>query len=240
MTNRKQVPVPQPRNGKTGLMTVLILAPAVAMTGCASFSKDHFTVGSVPGNYKTKHPIVIDEKEHTVDIPVARSTYNLSKASASVVEGFAYRSSKAGSGVITVLMPSGSPNEAAARTISNKIVDTLYTSGIQSNRIRMVTYNASRHGPTAPVRLSYNAVSASVKGCGKWTADLGDTKENKNYHNFGCASQNNLAVMVANPADLLGPRGMSETDAARRSTVIQDYREDGSILQGPPPTLYTR
>ena len=54
---------------------------------------------------------------------------------------------------------------------------------------------------------------------------VNSSKENKQYHNLGCASQNNLAAMIANPADLLAPRGMSEIDAARRATVIDNYRQ---------------
>ena len=36
---------------------------------------------------------------------------------------------------------------------------------------------------------------------------------NRNYGNFGCATQQNLAAMVDNPLDLLYPR---EHDAGRR------------------------
>ena len=49
--------------------------------------------------------------------------------------------------------------------------------------------------------------------------------QNKNYENFGCASQQNLAAQIANPSDLVGPRGMSPIDAANRATVIQTYRD---------------
>ena len=42
--------------------------------------------------------------------------------------------------------------------------------------------------------------------------------ENKPYHNFGCATQRNLAAMIDNPADLEQPRPETPayTDAARR------------------------
>ena len=62
-----------------------------------------------------------------------------------------------------------------------------------------------------------------------------ETSENQNYSNFGCATQKNLAAIVANPADLLGPRGITEIDSTRRTTVIQDWQENGS---GDLPTLF--
>ena len=55
-----------------------------------------------------------------------------------------------------------------------------------------------------------------------------DNPENRNYQNFGCATQSNLAAIVANPSDLLGPRGESEIDATRRDQVITDWRENAS------------
>ena len=75
----------------------------------------------------------------------------------------------------------------------------------------------------APVRLAYSTVTAQVKGCGQWPADLTESAQSRNYHNFGCASQNNLAQMVANPADLLGPRASGPIEPGRRTTVIGNY-----------------
>ena len=49
--------------------------------------------------------------------------------------------------------------------------------------------------------------------------------ENKHYANFGCSYQNNLAAQIANPADLIGPRKLSEVDAEKRGVVIDEYRK---------------
>jgi len=48
--------------------------------------------------------------------------------------------------------------------------------------------------------------------------------KNENWHNFGCATQQNLAAQIANPMDIVAPRGMSPIDAERRSTVITKWR----------------
>ena len=85
------------------------------------------------------------------------------------------------------------------------MVAALRKSGVASGNIITATYSAAGVDGTAPIRLSYRAMSAGTEPCGKWSGDLGDTTQNKHYENFGCASQNNLAAMVANPSDLLGP-----------------------------------
>ncbi|MEL6947022.1 MAG: CpaD family pilus assembly lipoprotein [Pseudomonadota bacterium] len=205
-----------------------VLVGALALSGCANHSKSHFTVGSTPDHYKTRHPIIIDEKEQTLDVPVATGSFDLPLSSASAIEGFTDRFLTSASGHILVMMPRGSANERAARMLGAKVATTVKKRGVPGHRVRMVTYAAHKHGASAPIRLSYSAIKAAVTGCGKWKKDLTASSENKNYHNFGCATQNNLAAMVANPADLLGPRGMSNVDAARRENVIRDYRSGDS------------
>ncbi len=226
------------------MATFAAIAPIMLMAGCASHSDRHFTVGSVPSSYKTRHPIVLQEQEKVLDIPVGTNSLGLTKPAASAVTGFAQRFKSSAGGAMTMMLPQGSPNAAAARRVGAAITNVLRNKGLSSAQISTVTYHAAEHGSTAPIRLSYGAVSASVEKCGKWKADLTATTENRNYHNFGCASQANLAAIVANPADLLGPRGSTGIDAARRATVIDDYRSgnetntpDGSF--GPIESVFT-
>ena len=92
-------------------------------------------------------------------------------------------------------------------------------------RLSEASYQANGDGDAAPIRLSYTAITAKTAPCGNWPKDLvANTIENKNYENFGCASQANLAAQIANPMDLLGPRAMSPIDAVQRGEVIKDYR----------------
>lgn len=206
--------------------------PALVLAGCANHSENNFTVGSVQSTYKTKHPIVIDEKAKTLDVPVPSSSYDLPTPAQSSIQGFASDFQGGANGVVTVMVPAGSANEAAARTIAPKVVAVLVSSGIPRRRVRTSSYYASESGSSAPIRLSYTSLQASVEECGKWPEDLaGPNSDNQNYHNFGCAYQNNLAAMVANPADLLGPRGMTPIDAERRNVAIETYR-DGDVGTG--------
>ena len=97
--------------------------------------------------------------------------------------------------------------------------------GVAPGKIMETRYAASPNGDASPIRLSYVAVTAMTGQCGQWPEDLSDnTFANKNWYNFGCASQSNLAAQIANPVDLVGPRGMSPIDAERRAVVIDTYR----------------
>ncbi|MNT91092.1 Pilus biogenesis CpaD protein [compost metagenome] len=70
-------------------------------------------------------------------------------------------------------------------------------------------------------------MSAVTEPCGNWPADLVNsaTIENRNWQNFGCASQNNLAAQLENPMDLVAPRKMAPIDATQRANVIAVYRD---------------
>jgi len=210
--------------------TTLLLAMALT-SGCASYSRDQYTVGSVPDDYRTRHPIVVSENETVRDIVIPRHINKLPLRGRDIVRsaGLKYKSSGAKS--IAILIPSGSPNERAARKAASDAVEELRLVNIRSNQIVIKHYEASGHGASATLRIVYTDLTASVDSkCGQWDEDILDTKENINYANFGCATQNNLAQMIANPADLLGPRGMSEIDSTKRTKVIEDWRETSTSL----------
>ncbi|MBK1870912.1 hypothetical protein JHL16_31390 [Aestuariivirga sp. YIM B02566] len=65
---------------------------------------------------------------------------------------------------------------------------------------------------------------AHARECGNWPKDLTRDAQNNEYQNFGCAQQNNIAAMVANPEDLIRPRIPTPSDPMRRSKVIDNYR----------------
>jgi pilus assembly protein CpaD len=103
-------------------------------------------------------------------------------------------------------------------------VHLLKKNGVPASRIAIAAYQADAAETAAPIRVSYVAMMAHTSKCGRWPDDLTKTSENKNYANFGCSYQNNLAAQIANPADLLGPRKPGEIDAERRNIIIDDYR----------------
>ena len=75
--------------------------------------------------------------------------------------------------------------------------------------------------------------------CGLWPNDLGiapgaEDHMNRPSWNHGCSTQHNLAAMVANPNDLLGPRAETPADSARRQAAITRYRAGQ-----PPHTIHT-
>lgn len=222
-------PVANLRSKITSATLITAMATTVLLSGCASYSRDHFTVGSVPDDYRTRHPIIVSESEKSADIVISSGAHGLSYRDREVVRSMSVDFRNSGSQVIAIMVPTGSPNARAAGAAARDAVKTLKVSNIASNQIVVQHYNASHHGESATLRIVYADLNAAVDSkCGEWNEDLLDTKDNKNYQNFGCATQNNLANMIAHPADLLGPRGTDNIDATRRTNVINDWRTSGS------------
>lgn len=206
-----------------------ILLTATLLASCANYSRDHIKVGSVPDDYRTNHPIIVSQTEKTADIIVSSNAKKLSHRDKELVTAVGYAFRRSGAKTIGILVPTGAQNSYSAGLLAKETIRVLSKIGVNKNQISIQHYNAASHGASATLRVVYSDLTAEVsEKCGKWRGDLMDTSENKNYGNFGCATQNNLASMIAHPSDLLGPRGESEIDATRRTNVIQNWRENGA------------
>jgi len=201
---------------------VLVALSAALLAGCAN--RDSIQVGSIPDDYRTNHPIVVGERERTIDLPVAASAHKVSREQAQVLAGFMDDYDTKSGAAVRVLVPYGSANAAAASAVAAQMVDVIGRQGVPLNRILVNAYDAGAPDVSAPIRVAYSAVTASVGKCGRWPKDIAETSDNRHYANFGCAYQNNLAAQVANPYDLLGPRKMTEIDPENRASAIDAYK----------------
>lgn len=218
---------PRPKQIVNRGVALSMVAAIALLSSCA---RDPMTTASVPADYRQRHPIVLSEAQHSLDIPVAVGGNRLPPSTRENIQGFAQNYKAASSGIVQIQLPQGSANAGAADALRKEIRQALVTSGVEAGKIVETRYQADSANDAAPIRLSYIAMTAMTGQCGTWPEDLAnDTVMNRNWYNFGCASQNNLAAQIANPMDLMGPRGVSPVDPARRSNVIDAYRTSGTL-----------
>lgn len=204
---------------------------AMILSGCAAFKKhDAIEVGSVPDDYRSRHPIVIAEKERRFEVPVGTHHTKMSKGMVSVTRSFLSGYKESGTGSVKIMTPVGSANQNAATSIASRVAGLAKQVGIPANKISHENYYPSAN-QAAPVRISYNAIAAQTSECGRWSEDILNTSENKQFKNFGCSMQSNLAAQIADPADLLGPRELGEVDTANRDSVIDAYRSETGTFE---------
>lgn len=212
-----------PRLGpRATLVAVAVLAAGLA--GC----RHDITAPQVAGwsmvDASQRHAIIVSQEPQTMQVHVSPSSRGLTPRQRSEVLEFADRSraADAGNSRLIIQAPGGSANETAAMHAVGEIRQILGDMGFPESSIAVEAYHASDRS-AAPVRVSYMRYVAEAPVCGYWPTNLANQRDNGNYPNFGCANQHNLAVMVANPADLIGPRTESDRPSERRDVVWDNY-----------------
>jgi pilus assembly protein CpaD len=76
----------------------------------------------------------------------------------------------------------------------------------------------------AGIILSFDDFVAIAPSCDPESAGMSSRGKNVQTPAFGCATQRNIAAMVAHPADLIDPAASDDASAARGALVIQNYR----------------
>lgn len=218
--------LPAGRDARRGLaLAPLALALlATALAGC----KHDVTAPQVAGwsmiDPSQRHPIIVSQQPQTIELRIPAGSRGLGPRQRADVLEFADRSRArdAGNSRLVIQAPGGSPNETAAMHAVGEIRQILGDMGFAESSIAVEAYHADRRAD-APLRVSYLRYVAEAPVCGYWPTNLANQRDNGNYPNFGCASQHNLAVSVANPADLIGPRTESDRPGERRDVVWDKY-----------------
>lgn len=211
-------------------MKLMAIATVAVLAGCANQDKG-LTVGAVSDDYRARHPIMIADKDMILDLPVGNFPTRMTTQAKDTISGFSREYMRSSSTQILVLQPIGASNSHKAGQYANLVANAIASSGVPRHQITVSSYDNETQGGAAPVKVVYTALAASTAPCGVWNEDmLSNTHKNTNYENFGCATQNNLAAQIANPLDLVAPRGMSPIDATRRATAIGSYQENGAGL----------
>jgi pilus assembly protein CpaD len=153
------------------------------------------------------------------------------------VLAFARNWRREATGGVTIERPVGSPNERAARDSLKEALSIIAAAGIPNHGIGIRPYR-SDGDKLATLRFNYPLMKGEVGPCGRWPDDLGpgidpSHLENRQYHNFGCSTQRNLASMVDNPSDLVQPRAETPVYTAKRTFNIDKWRKGQS-----PATTY--
>ncbi|MEA2938526.1 MAG: pilus assembly protein CpaD [Alphaproteobacteria bacterium] len=214
-----------------------IAARSLAVAGCAALlaacTTANQVTGSMPSDYRQRHPIVLQEAPRAVDLLIGDRRGTLTGPQRAEVLAFAREWVRESTGGILIDVPSGTSNANAAANATHEVRSILAASGVPPQAIELRTYRPNDPAKLATLRLHYPKVRADAGPCGLWPKDLGPTNdrehlENRTYWNFGCATQRNLAAMVDNPADLVQPRSDIPAYTGRRTTVLDKYHRGES------------
>ena len=208
-----------------------LIGLAVALSGCMHAAEEVATTASIPEDYRLRHPIAIEEATKSIVVFVGQGRGGLSAEQRADVIGLAQTWLHEATGAIDADVPVGTPNARMAADSMREIHALLAAAGVPPRGIVVRQYHPENPHHMAAIRLSYPRLSAEAGPCGLWPEDIGPSVknkgylENKQYYNFGCAYQRNMAAMIDNPSDLVQARAETPSYTMRRSEAFEKCRK---------------
>jgi pilus assembly protein CpaD len=185
----------------------LALTMGVGLAGC----------GSMPTNtslYSTKQAVV-DRANFTLDVTTTSAGLPISEQQR--LNGWFETMDLRYGDRISIENPGQNP------AVTNAVRDLAGRYGLVISDTAPVTSGLIQPGQA---RVVITRTSATVPGCPDWSARSDANYNNATSPNFGCATNSNIAAMVADPQDLLeGKKGSSETTIATSNKAISTYRD---------------
>lgn len=124
------------------------------------------------------------------------------------------------SAVSNVLLTADDTN-ASAVARARSIRDYLAQKGFNKNAIRLEP-SAGMDPRTVVVSLQYMQAVAP-EPCPDWSDNPAVSYQESTFSNFGCASNSNFIVQLANPADYNGGHNTPVSEGPRDSAIMQKY-----------------
>lgn len=191
----------------------LILLSGLMLAGCAMDGAE-IEDSYVSASAEERYPITVAEAPVKMNVSARSGT--LQAEHLNRVINFAQDARNNATSRISVSYGSGSAN---GRRVAQESVAVLVAQGVPRSMIATGSYR----GSGTMVTLSFHRKVAVTKECGDWSENLSGNQFNEAYPNQGCAIQQNIAAMVANPEDFERPRAMTPVIGSTRSAVIKKY-----------------
>lgn len=222
MRDDSRATAPRARRARSA---ALVGALALALAGCRD-SLDDLTAVQL-NDPEQRHAITMGSRTETLIVPVPSAGDSLAPTQEDDVMHFLARYKAEGRGKLRVSSSAGPGGQLTATQALRELQVLVDDAGIAPWTVEVVRHPSSsaRRG----LKLSYERVIAVPPVCGDWSENLGrPNRERTPAPNFGCATQRNLAVMVANPRDLVEPRSETPRSSEVRSAGWQQYTKAGS------------
>ncbi|MEO0382915.1 MAG: CpaD family pilus assembly protein [Pseudomonadota bacterium] len=205
---------------RVGLLGTAMLA----LSACSSMHSATGTYDPRFMNYDQRHALSLQQQEATLPLLVGANAVGLTSGDRTALSGFMQSYASQGEGALRIRVPQGSQNAHAATNALGDIHDVVLRSGGNPSAIHVEHYQVGSPNAHAPIIVVYDRLEAVTNPCGTWADPFNPPGEQSDYYNFGCASQANLGAALADPRDLVRPRGVGHPDAGRRAEVLAAYR----------------
>ena len=195
-------------------VSILLSASAIVLAACSQ-SSESMRVSS--GLHRT-----IEARETNHALRISTTAYgSVSEDQRAELTGFIRTYREKGYGPISLSAPE---NGTGSRMSVNIVRSYLTRQGVQPEDIITSGYDGAA-SEDAPVMLAFKSYEAHVPGCSAVNEhNWSDLKSNTSLPSFGCAVNENIAMMIAHPGDVRGERPIDDPEATRQLNVLEKYR----------------
>ena len=194
-----------------------LLLTAIALSGCFAHDRNEASVWRDDVTQPIKRNITLDLNEATHVL----KTENGRLAAGEAGRLGAFLAAQGSPWSMDVMVQPLSQDGAAAL---DQIDVTLLQLGVQPSRIGRQSRGAG--ASEGDIAVTTRHIQARAVGCPDWSrANLMDISE-VNSSNFGCATADNLARMIADPRELAHGRPLAPTSGAHAAGAVARYNTD--------------
>lgn len=186
---------------------IAAVAAALLLAGCG-----HQTTAV---RYDHAHPIAVSIEPYLMELP---ADVALSGFDAQRIDAFGRAFLRSGEDAVTIAYPS----DVDSAAVVNAAAARLKAVGLSGGQVLRGPYSREAEGDRGVV-LSYYAPAAIPSECPADKHDATRDYKNQTPSYFGCAYQNNVAVMLEEPRDAAAPRPATPPSADRRFQVLSQY-----------------
>ncbi len=216
---------------------VVVAAAGLALAACRDLGRLDDHTASILSDPEKRHPIEFTDRSEVLYVEVSADGEGLSANQRTDVYRFVERYKIEGKGRLAIALPGGARGHLAASRAMRQVEDIAQGAGLPPEAMQ-TTRGRAGGGYGAAIRLAYERPEAVAPRCGDWPEDLGENRERLPHANFGCATQRNLALSVANGRDLQHPQQETPRSGERRQATWSTYAGvqgggGGSAAPGP-------
>ncbi|MGE3914198.1 MAG: CpaD family pilus assembly protein [Hyphomicrobiaceae bacterium] len=212
-------PMPTPAPRRHGAVVLSVVLAAAIVASCGDFHRLSSEEALHETNPALGHRIAFAARDEVLDIELPPPHVGLSANQYADVYRFAVRYRDEATGPLSLAAPRGHGPRGALVADVQRALDE---AGVARSR---VVRGRAAHGPY--LTLAWQRPVAVAPECGHWPRDAAREPERVPYPDFGCATQRNLAGMVANSRDLMGSQPESPASSERRTRVWSKYVSGG-------------
>jgi pilus assembly protein CpaD len=189
------------------------IAAVVGMSAC--------TLPERPADYRKAHPIVVQPETRVLSIMSRLEAEALAPEDQFAFDRFMRDYNMRASGFIGLQVPGNSASGIERKSRIEAMESLLTRAGVDRRMIRELP---SGEGEQGAIIVSFTTNKAIVPECGDWSKSSSYNWANRRSPNYGCATQRNLGLTIANPGDLKKPADMEPLDGTRGASIYEPYR----------------